>query len=414
MIRDPLSVLIVDSTNTFGGAFEIALTLSNSINQNDLIKLSFVSSQPPEVLESRVPEGISWYHLPRASWERPREGRLRKWIDVSSGLVRSEVPPALRLTALCRRLRGSLIQLNNSLNSQLFGALASRMAGARCVCSHRDYGYPSRIVRGIERLVHRHIACSKPIKDHLLRLGVPEEKISLVYDPVDTEIFSPEVEPADLQALFGIPYGRKVFAIFGRLVPWKGHEVFFKAARIVLEALPDAHAMIVGDVSGGEEAYGVRLRELARDLGISSRTTFTGYRADIPQLMRASDVLVHASLVPEPFGMVVLEGMACGRPIVAMDEGGPAELIERDVHGILVRPNDPGAIARAVTTLLVQADVASALGREARATCVERFSAPTIAKHYFDLYGEISGMGRHPAARPGPAPSGCVPAPPRL
>ena len=92
----------------------------------------------------------------------------------------------------------------------------------------------------------------------------------------------PDATPVDLGAEFGVPPGRKVFAIFGRLVPWKGHEVFLKAARLVMDAVPEAHAMIVGDVSDGDPDYGERLRALAGELGIADRTTFTGFRRNLP------------------------------------------------------------------------------------------------------------------------------------
>ena len=121
--------------------------------------------------------------------------------------------------------------------------------------------------------------------------------------------------------------------------------------------------MIVGDVSDGDPAYGDRLRAMAGELGIADRTTFTGFRADVPQLMRAADVLVHASIEPEPFGTAVLEGMACGRPYVAMNEGGPAEMITSGVHGLLVGPNAPEAMAEALVTLLTRPEVAGEFGR---------------------------------------------------
>ena len=140
--------------------------------------------------------------------------------------------------------------------------------GARCVVSFRGYEYPSRLIRPLRSLVDRYIVCSKPVKSHIVNvLGIPEAKIAYIYDPVDTDIFSPEVPPADLERLFGVPRGRKVFAIFGRLVPWKGHAVFLKAARLVLEAVPEAHAMIVGDTADGEPAYGDELRELSSRAG---------------------------------------------------------------------------------------------------------------------------------------------------
>ena len=152
--------------------------------------------------------------------------------------------------------------------------------------------------------------------------------------------------------------------------------------------------MIVGDTADAEPAYGDELRELSRELGIADRTTFTGFRSDIAPLMRASEILVHASIEAEPFGLVVAEGMACGRPNVAMDEGGPPEMIDSGTHGLLVRPDQPEAMARAVITLLTQPETAAAFGLAARARCVERFSAPTIAKRHLELYHELADRKR--------------------
>jgi len=100
-------------------------------------------------------------------------------------------------------------------------------------------------------------------------------------------------------------------------------------------------------------------------------------------------VLVHASTMAEPFGTVVLEGMACGRPYVAMDEGGPPEMIDSGIHGILVRPSEPGLMAQAIIDLLTDPEMAAACGAAARRRSVERFSAPAIARQHLELYREV-------------------------
>jgi glycosyltransferase involved in cell wall biosynthesis len=292
---------------------------------------------------------------------------------------------------LIRDFGATVVHLNSGFSPQLYGLMACRLMGGRCVVSYRGYEYPSRLIRPLRTLVDRFIVCSKPVKSHIVNvLKIPEEKISYIYDPVDTDAFSPDVPPADLGHLFAVPRGQKVFAIFGRLVPWKGHEVFLKAARMVLDAVPEAHAMIVGDTADGDPAYGEVLRGLSRELGIEGRVSFTGYRSDIAPLMRACQVLVHASIEAEPFGTVILEGMACGRPYVAMDEGGPPEMIDSGTHGFLIRPNQPEAMAQAIITLLTQPETAAAFGSAARARCLKRFSAPTIAKQHLELYREVA------------------------
>ena len=391
MSSRPFTVMIVDTTTTFGGAFEIAVDLCKAINRVEGHAAHMISSQPRELLDARLKGVIPYLHLSGRPWKMNREGSRTKALNVAGNVALREVPMAYKLARYARRHGCSVFHLNNNLNSQMFAAAISRSVGARCVCSYRGYAHPSRLLRALESRVDRHIACSRPIRDHLVNvMGVPEDKIAYLYDPVDTERYSPDATPVDLAAEFGVPPGRKVFAIFGRLVPWKGHEVFLKAARLVVDAVPEAHAMIVGDVSDGNPSYGDRLRALAGELGIADRTTFTGFRADVPQMMRAADVLVHASTEPEPFGTAVLEGMACGRPYVAMDEGGPAEMITSGVHGLLVRPNAPEAMAEALITLLTRPEIADEFGRAARASCVERFSAPTIARQYLELYHEVA------------------------
>jgi glycosyltransferase involved in cell wall biosynthesis len=389
--KDSFKTLVVDGTGIYGGAFEIAYNLVKHGSKLEPRSVALVSSQPFDYLKARVADAFASYYF------RPRRkkfvGGSRLWLpwNLSRNLLQRELPAAYRLSRVIRDFGATVVHLNNSLASQMFGVMASRFMGTKCICSHRDYDYPSRILQPLKGYVDRHIVCSKTVKSHLVDvLGIPEAKIAYIYDPVDTDDFNPEVPPADLGSLFGIPPGRKVFAIIGRLVRWKGHEVFLRAARLVVETVPDAHAMIVGDTSDGDLAYGDGLREMSRELGIADRTTFTGYRSDIAPLMRASEVLVHASTMAEPFGTVVMEGMACGRPYVAMDEGGPPEMIESGTHGLLVRPSQPGEMARAIITLLTQPETAATFGSAARSRSLERFSAPTIAKQHLDLYREVA------------------------
>jgi len=393
--KGSLKALIVDGTGIYGGAFEIAFNLVKYANEIEPRSVGLISSQPPDYLKARVADAFDSYFF------RPRRrkflsgSRLRLPGVVAHNLLRRELPAARRLAGVIRDFGATVVHLNNSLGSQMYGAMASRFAGTACVCSHRDYDRPSLLLQPLKGCVARHIVCSKSIKSNLVdNLGIPEAKIAYIYDPVDTDVFNPEVPPADLEQLFGIPSGRKIFAIFGRLVPAKGHMVFLNAARLVLEAVPDAHALVVGDTADGQPAYGDELRQLSRELGIGGRTTFAGYRSDVVPLMRASEVLVHASTRPEPFGTVVLEGMACGRPYVAMDEGGPPEMIDSGVHGLLVRPNQPGEMARAIITLLTHPETRAAFGLAARSRSVERFSAPTIARQHLELYHEVAALRR--------------------
>jgi glycosyltransferase involved in cell wall biosynthesis len=137
-------------------------------------------------------------------------------------------------------------------------------------------------------------------------------------------------------------------AVFGRLNAWKGQQIAIDA---LAQLPPDCHLWIVGAPLFGEQAFEAELRAQAARLGVASRAHFLGFRDDIATLMRAADVVVHASVLPEPFGRVVVEGMLARRPVIATRGGGVTEIIADGENGMLVPPGDAGALARAVTVL---------------------------------------------------------------
>jgi glycosyltransferase involved in cell wall biosynthesis len=110
------------------------------------------------------------------------------------------------------------------------------------------------------------------------------------------------------------------------------------------------HALLVGAPLFGEEAFASALQAQAAKTGVAARAHFLGFRADVPELMRASDAIVHASVYPEPFGRVIVEGMLAGRPVIATRAGGVTEIVD-DETAVLVPPGDAGALARAIESL---------------------------------------------------------------
>lgn len=136
-----------------------------------------------------------------------------------------------------------------------------------------------------------------------------------------------------------------------------------------------AHVLLVGDALFGEEArYAEALRRQVRRLGLAGRVHFLGFRDDVPQLMRAVDVVAHTSTAPEPFGRVIVEGMLAGRPVVATKAGGALEIVEDGATGLLVPPDAPHVLGEALQQLLTCPDLAARLARDGRAAARRRFS----------------------------------------
>jgi glycosyltransferase involved in cell wall biosynthesis len=159
----------------------------------------------------------------------------------------------------------------------------------------------------------------------------------------------------------------------GRLVPWKGHVTFLQAVSKVLEAGKQLDAVIVG---GGPDDYRRTLEELACRLGIKDRVSFLGHRADVRKLLCECDVAVHCS-EREPFGLVVIEAMACGLPVIASDVEGPREILQDGVTGFLVPPGNADGYARVLGRLLADPALRAAVGRAAKEAAARRFCSET-------------------------------------
>jgi glycosyltransferase involved in cell wall biosynthesis len=161
----------------------------------------------------------------------------------------------------------------------------------------------------------------------------------------------------------------------GRLAPWKGQREFLEAARLVATEWPEARFLVVGDVAFDGPSYRDALRRLVRRLGLEDRVIFTGWRRDVPVVLAAADVLVHSSVLPEPFGLVIVEAMAMERPVVASRLGGPGEIVRDGHEGVLVDPRHPEEIAEALLRLAADPALRTCMGRTGRVRALGCFGA---------------------------------------
>ncbi len=283
------------------------------------------------------------------------------------------LPYALRLRAFARGRRIDLIHQNNGFD---FGAVfLAQMLGTPLVAYQRGDEWNSPVSRWFARRVTRFVANSQATKRSLDALGVPEERMLVVYPPLDLDVFDAERSPKDVRAALGLDADVPCIGMVGILMPWKGQRVFLKAIRRVADEVPRVRALVIGAPPSGGEAYAQELSQLARDLGIEDRVIFTGFRSDVADLLASLDIFVHASVKPEPFGRVIAEAMAMRCPVVAAAAGGPMEIIENGRSGLLVPPGDDEALASGLASLLRNPQLAERMAEQAAHEAVERFSA---------------------------------------
>ncbi|MEA5115730.1 MAG: glycosyltransferase family 4 protein [Geobacteraceae bacterium] len=402
-MSEKTAILYLDNTFTFGGAINSLCYLIRALDKEKFEPV-LVTGQPVEYLEANF-AGTKWYHyVPKLPWINNRFYKkiaslppfrisvLSKVLNLARffyWLLFVTLPEACRYYQIGKRHRVGLVHLNNIIGSQLAGIIAAKLLRVPCVAHLRDFEEIHPITRFYARLVDHHVAISGAIKENLLGLGVPEEKISVVHDALDLEEFNTSVACEYLFEEFGVVPAQPRYGIFGRIVDWKGIREFLLAARSIAGQVPEAMGFIVGGRSDGDEAFYREMLALAGSLGLRDKVVFTGYRKDIPALMKFMDVVVHASNSPEPFGMVVIEGMAMGKPVVATRAGGPLDIVEDGETGFLVPVGEAEPLAKGVIRLLREPGLRAGMGKAGRERVESFFSNTCYAEKIAEIYESL-------------------------
>lgn len=285
-----------------------------------------------------------------------------------------------------------LVHVNNGWEKAAMRA--ARWSGIPCVVHFRKFPEPEDIhPREIEG-VKCCIAISTAVRDALVAAGIPPEKVRVVFNPVSLDSYARAVEDADsVREEFDIPSDAVVAAIFGRITEWKGQAEFLRAVGRIAPRAERLVVMIVGDESDAPDPeYRTRVEEIAEGLPLSTPVIFTGFREDVERFYAAADIVVHSSVEPEPFGRVVIEGMASRSAVIAIDEGGPPDIIEDGHDGLLVPPRDVDALARAIEKLYSDPRLRARLADAGLDSVRKRFTPEAIARQVSACYGpEPSG-----------------------
>jgi glycosyltransferase involved in cell wall biosynthesis len=295
------------------------------------------------------------------------------------------------IVRLARRLRALQPELvhTNSLKAGVYGSLAARLARVPLVWHLRDriaedyIPRPAvRLVRGLVRRLAAGVVANSAATLATLADGERGRVHAVIPDSVE---LSPHTRTPGGEAT--------TFGMLGRIAPWKGQDLFLRA---FAAAFPDGEerAVVVGTPMFGEQDYERELHRLVSQLGLAERVEFRGFREDIWRELASFDVLVHASVIPEPFGQVVIEGMAAGLAVIAPDEGGPAAVITDGQTGRLFRSRDADSLAASMRALREDAAERERLGAAARAAVAD-YHPEAVADQLQGLYARVLREARH-------------------
>lgn len=366
------TVLYVLGAAELGGAERVLLNLIGALDRDRVRPVVAVAADGPVV---RMLE-----HAGAEVARVPAFGRVR---DVH------RVPAAVRALARLIRERDVDLVHANGEKVSIYAGLAARVAGCPCVFWLHDApgAGTARAVQGImARTPHAAaVTCSAWMADAFEARYQGVRAFPILNGVLEADVL--RAARADL----GWPGDALVATFAGRLQRWKGPDVFVRAAAEAARADRRVRFLVMGGaLFGRERAFAESLPALAADLGLGDRIRFTGHRDDALDLIAASDIVVHASVAPEPFAMVVAEAMMLGKPVIATTVGGPQEMIVDGEHGLLLPPADPSALAAAIASLAGDAALRVRLGRAARARAREHLSAERMAREFESLYERIA------------------------
>jgi L-malate glycosyltransferase len=381
MSRPPINILLVNHVSRMSGGERGLLDAVRAVGRE---RVSFTVALPPPAgrLGSLLKDAGAEV-LPIRLQRLKRTANPLRLAGYGLGFARG----VASLAGVIRQRRIDLIHANSS-TAQLFAGQAARLTGRPAVWHCRDLVPLGWLGRRMARQCTRCVAISDAVADHLRPLMPDPNRLTRVYNGVDTEMFSPGTGSGAFRRQQGIPRDAFVVAMIGQLVPWKRQDLFLEAAADISQAVPNARFLIVGeDLFGDHPDYCERLRRQVARLGIEHQVVFTGYVDDVPGMLRGIDLLVHPA-AREPFGRAVAEAMATAKPVVAVDDAGPSELIRSGEGGILVPADDAAAIARAVADIARAPGRAAELGQRARRRIEESFGLARFAEEMVKIYEE--------------------------
>ena len=385
MVPERNRIIFVDHTAELGGGEIALLNLVSHLDRSRFHPIVAVFSDGPLVTRL-IAAGIDVSILPLS----PKVTRHRK--DRLGALTLLRLPDVWRTAQHARQLKRLIVDTGadlvhtNSLKADVIGGLAGRLAGVPVVWHVRDRiaddylpSYAARAFRWLARYVPRHVVANSLSTLDTLDLGGG----TVVYSGV---VLPEPVGPRNVTRPTNPTVG-----LIGRIAPWKGQEVFVRAAAVVHERFPACRFKIVGSALFGSQSYERRVRELVRTLGLQHVVEFTGFVDDVREVIAGLDVVVHASTTAEPFGQVIVEGMAAGKPVVATAGGGVTEIVVDGVTGLLVPMGDADAMATAVNRLLGDPALAATLAEAGRQRARDQFTIQHTVDRIQAVYDNLLG-----------------------
>ncbi|HEY9649631.1 MAG TPA: glycosyltransferase family 4 protein [Coleofasciculaceae cyanobacterium] len=412
-----MKIVFVNPVGVMGGAERVLLTALAALKATKpSIQLYLIVCTSGSLVEQAQQLGVQVIVLP-----------LPKQVNqLGDSAFKSKNPVIARLSLLVRvgillpvlqqylkEFRQAIQAINpdlihsNGIKTHLLAALAS-LKSIPIIWHIHDF-YSTRplmawILRWISDRATAGIAISDAVAQDI-RATLPRLPISTIYNAVDVNYFSPEQDVADVSKQ--IPDLRHSFdtntlvnhtirvGLVATFARWKGHDIFLDAADQLLHHQPDlnVHFYIIGSPiykTKGSQFSQQESQDKAAALQIADKVEFIDFQFNIAEVYRNLDIVVHTSTQPEPFGLAIVEAMACGKPVIVSQAGGAAELFTDNYDAIGIPPGDRTALASAIQQLIESPQLRQRLSKNARVTVLKRFSSDRLGEQILGVYEKFT------------------------
>ncbi|PWK53714.1 glycosyltransferase family 4 protein [Pleionea mediterranea] len=280
-----------------------------------------------------------------------------------------------KIYRVIKSYRINLLHLNNGYMYD--GIRAAEWAKIPVVIHYRGFASESDFSRKINEKntkIPENCLCigiSNAVTKSIQSVGIPKQQIATIYNPITQPSISEQARES-IRNKYSVSDNELVYSIFGRITQWKGQLEFCQAITPILLANKTAKVLIVGDATdSADDSYLKSILSHIESNNLQQQIILTGFQSDVYSYYSASDVIVHNSLHPEPFGRVIIEGMICKKLVIAANEGGPSEIISHGKDGLLFEPRDSKSLQKALEKSINDTELRQKIGDEAYNTAQE-------------------------------------------
>ena len=293
---------------------------------------------------------------------------------------------------IAQYVRGNGIDLvHNNTTAVLEGVYLKRKVKLPLIWHvHEIIVKPKAISDFINFLMGRYadkiVTVSQAVASHVNQSPfIKEDQVQVIYNGVDNAVYHP-MQASTVRERFAIPEESLVIGMVGRVNAWKGQGDFLEAVTPILEQNPNSIAFLAGSAFSGEEWRVEELESTIAKSSVASQIKRVDYYEHTTELYNMFDIFVLPSTNPDPLPTVVLEAMACGKPVVGYRHGGVCEMVDEGTNGLLATPNQPAELSKAIQELADNTEKREQFGKASVQRQKELFSLQSYIRNFSELY----------------------------